>query len=266
MNRLSKLAAMTLLAAVGLVLGLSACAAGPKSSIETQRSNTPSNAVDCALPQSKSEAILPAVSSDVIYPVGPSASKSSLQRGKITTRETRTRTTPDDTGKWTIRIEEESAGALQLRTRLTLSRDAEGVLLHELFNASRNSTATFSPPLRLVPASFPIIAPSAGPKDYRDSASSSSVRIVEGELPRTSTRTGKATAQARAEQDLAGNVKLITNLRITTGPAIIDRDAWFDLVLQDGSWQIAKEKREFAVRVGPLTIESDELTALPLPE
>jgi hypothetical protein len=229
-----------------------ACTTKPKQS-EPQSSIQPSIQLS---PQP-----LPA---SVLYAPGPSTSLATLTRDAATSTERRTRSALARDNTWLLTIEEATGGggeqpgvlsdaAFQTTTRLTLSEDADGILLHELFNASRNSTATFSPPLRLFPAS---LAPDSA------HAASSAARIAEGR----STRTAKATATA-AFVHASDPPHLTTRLRITTGPAIIDRDAKLLLTwnASANAWIITREAREFSVRVGPLTIESDDLIATPLP-
>jgi hypothetical protein len=199
----------------------------------------------------------------ILYAPGPSTSLATLTRDAAASTERRTRSAFSRDNSWLLTIEEDSSGgreqpavlsdaAFQITTRLTLSQDAHGILLHQLFNASRNSTATFDPPLRLFPASLNF-----------DSThlAHASVRIAEGR----STRTGKAAATAAFTN--ADAPRLATRLRITTGPAIIDRDAKLLLTWSQSThaWTITREEREFSVRVGPLTIESDDLVATPLP-
>jgi hypothetical protein len=197
------------------------------------------------------------IGADIFYPAGPGERFATLDRSGTLARERRSRSTVGDLGTWTVTIDEgpmkDGGGAYALHTRLTLSSDERGILLHELYNAKRDSTAVFSPALRLMPAEIRLDAP--------QHASSASVRIVEGDPKRPTIRTGKATATMSLAAG-ANEAVASTRLRMTTGPAIIDRVAVLHLVWRD-QWTVAREDREFAVRVGPIAIESDSLVATP---
>lgn len=200
-----------------------------------------------------------AIPSELFYAPGPGESLASLSREGVTSIERRLRSVSSAAGIWTLTIEEapRTAGEpqYQLSTRLTLSRDDQGVYLHELFNAARGSTATFTPPLRLMPTTIGLGAPAH--------AASTNVKITEGQGARQSVRNAKATAAfSLSPRNDANALVATTRLRITTGPAIIDRIAMMDLSFGD-AWTITRERREFAVRVGPIAIESDSLVAIP---
>jgi hypothetical protein len=200
-----------------------------------------------------------AIPASVFYAPGPAESFASLDREGVASIERRSRAAISADGTWTLSIEEapQTAGEprYELKTRLTLSRDEQGVYLHELFNASRGSTAVFTPPLRLMPAAI-----AHGSPPY---AASASAKIAEGEGARKSVRNAKATAAfSVSPSDHAPTLVATTRLRITTGPAIIDRVAVMDLSFTD-VWSVTTERRDFAVRVGPIAIESDSLVATP---
>lgn len=228
--------------------------------------------IDSSLRQdrvSDTNTALIAMPAAVLYSPGPAESYATLERDGVASSERRTRSSLSASGTWTLSIEEApqaaEESAHQLQTRLTLSADDRGVLLHELFNAKRRSTATFDPPLRLMPASLQVEEPTpTGAVQFsRGGEVSSKVRIVEGEAPRVTTRTGRAFASAKAERTGPHTARVTTLLQMTTGPAIINRKATFLFELRDGAWTINQEHREFSVRVGPVAIESDSLTAMP---
>jgi len=194
-----------------------------------------------------------------------------LEIDSIVSDEVRTCSAPDVTGKWTITVDLVKDAIVTPRQRLIVSIDSDGsIILHELFNAQRESVATFTPPLRLLPASIVIDLANMANFDQSDQyrlLGESKARIVEGKDSKASTRSGTAralvkTKLASASIDSDGlRVLASTQLDISVGPARIRRQSVYDLLPTNpnaSGWSIQSESRDFSVRVGPITIEREK--------